>query len=72
MRNSVVSDNSVAIEVRDGTILRANIYRLDDGKKHPAILIRTPYTRPDAEIFNLTSCRCLMHCKPVTQLLLRV
>ncbi|MFC1864160.1 CocE/NonD family hydrolase [Thermodesulfobacteriota bacterium] len=52
MTNSICFDKSVAIEVRDSTILKADIYRLDDGKKHPAILIRTPYSRPDAENFN--------------------
>jgi len=31
--------------VRDGTILRADIYRPDDDRKHPAILIRTPYNK---------------------------
>ena len=52
MRNSICIDQGVAVEMRDGIVLRADIYRLDDGQKHPAILIRAPYTRPDAAIFN--------------------
>lgn len=31
--------------MRDGTLLRADVYRLDDVDKHPAILFRTPYDK---------------------------
>lgn len=33
------------MEARDGTVLRADIYRPDDNDKHPAILMRTPYDK---------------------------
>jgi uncharacterized protein len=33
------------MEMRDGTLLRADIFRLDDKEKHAAILIRTPYDK---------------------------
>lgn len=45
MANSIRIDHSVPIEMRDGTILRADVYRLYDSEKHPAILVRTPYNR---------------------------
>ncbi len=35
----------VPMEMRDGTILRADVYRPDDKQKHPVILTRTPYDR---------------------------
>lgn len=43
MTSSIRIDRDVSMEMRDGTILRADIYRLDDAEKHPAILVRTPY-----------------------------
>lgn len=33
------------IPMRDGVILRADIYRPDDEEQHPALLIRTPYVK---------------------------
>jgi len=33
------------MEMRDGTVLRADVYRPDDTRKLPAILIRTPYNK---------------------------
>ena len=33
------------MEMRDGTVLRADICRPDDVQKHPAILFRTPYDK---------------------------
>jgi uncharacterized protein len=36
---------SVPAKMRDGTILRADIYRPEDTEKYPAILLRTPYNK---------------------------
>ncbi|HSW58996.1 MAG TPA: CocE/NonD family hydrolase [Dehalococcoidales bacterium] len=38
-------DRDVVMEMRDGIKLRADIYRPADRRKHPAILIRTPYNK---------------------------
>ncbi len=38
-------DRNVPLTVRDGTLLRADIYRPDDSQRHPAILFRTPYNK---------------------------
>jgi uncharacterized protein len=43
--SSIRIDSHTAVEMRDGTILRADIYRPDDNQKHPAILTRTPYNK---------------------------
>lgn len=45
MESSIRMDRNVPMEVRDKTILRADIFRPDDNQKHPAILIRTPYNK---------------------------
>jgi putative CocE/NonD family hydrolase len=52
MTYSMRLDKGVPIEVRDGTLLRADIYRPDDNEKHPAILTRTPYHRQMAGDFS--------------------
>jgi putative CocE/NonD family hydrolase len=41
--NAIRIDRDVPMKTRDGTVLRADIYRPDDKNKHPAILTRTPY-----------------------------
>ena len=43
--NSIRIDRDVPMKMRDGVILRADIYRPDDNEKHPAIVVRTPYNK---------------------------
>lgn len=38
-------DTDVEIPMRDGTLLRADIYRPDDCGRYPALLVRTPYLK---------------------------
>jgi putative CocE/NonD family hydrolase len=38
-------ERDVITPMRDGTKLRADIYRPDDRRQHPAILVRTPYNK---------------------------
>lgn len=45
MTNSIHVTGDVAMEMRDGTLLRAVIYQPDDNERHPAILMRTQYDR---------------------------
>ena len=45
MKESIRIDRNIPMEMRDGTLLRGDIYRLDDSEKHPAIFIRTPYNK---------------------------
>lgn len=44
---SVVVERDVAIPMRDGTILRANVWRPPSGR-HPVLLQRTPYDKDDS------------------------
>lgn len=34
--------------MRDGTVLTADVFILDDGRRRPVLLVRTPYSRADA------------------------
>jgi putative CocE/NonD family hydrolase len=45
MTTSVRIDHDVPMRTRDGVTLRADIFRPDDGGRHPAILSRTPYDK---------------------------
>ena len=38
-------EKDVEIPMRDGVILRADLYRPDDGEKHPALVFRSPYEK---------------------------
>ena len=42
---SVVIDSDVEMQVRDGTTLRADIYRPDAAGKYPTLVQRTPYSK---------------------------
>lgn len=42
--NTVVVDKNVAVPMRDGTVLRADVYRPAAGR-HPALVQRTPYNK---------------------------
>src|SRR5271157_6073404 len=55
MTNSIRIARSVPMEIRDGTVLRGDIYRLNDRRKHPAILMRTRYDRLGWERGDFTS-----------------
>jgi putative CocE/NonD family hydrolase len=45
MANPIRIDKDIPMEMRDGVVLRADIYQPDDSQKHPAILYRTPYNK---------------------------
>lgn len=45
MVNSIRIDRNVPMKMRDGIILRADIFRPDDNERHPAIVSRTPYNK---------------------------
>ena len=44
-RVSMVVDRDVEARMRDGTILRADVYRPAEGGPFPTLLMRTPYDR---------------------------
>jgi putative CocE/NonD family hydrolase len=42
---TILVEKNVPMETRDKTLLRSDVYRLNDGLKHPAIITRTPYNK---------------------------
>jgi putative CocE/NonD family hydrolase len=45
---AAVNSYDVAVPMRDGVRLRANVFRPDEPGRYPAILLRTPYGKGDA------------------------
>lgn len=43
----VVTERDVAVPMRDGVILRANVFRPDYGGPYPVLVLRTPYGKPN-------------------------
>jgi uncharacterized protein len=52
MVNNVKIEKNVAMTMRDGVNLRADIYRPGGSKKYPAIFMRSPYSRPQTLDFS--------------------
>ena len=42
----IIVENDVPIPMRDGVILRANVFRPDAPGRYPGLLLRTPYGKP--------------------------
>ncbi len=42
----VVTKRDVAVPMRDGVVLRANVFRPDHGGPYPVLVLRTPYGKP--------------------------
>ncbi len=45
MVSAIRIEMNVPMKMRDGVTLRADVYRPDDKEKHPAIIVRTPYSK---------------------------
>lgn len=43
--SEVIEQIGVPVEMADGTVLRADVYRPDDAASYPVLLLRTPYGR---------------------------
>ena len=53
LRESVVVEEDLAMEVRDGNVLRADVFRPDTPGRFPTLLSRTPYNkRRDVENYH--------------------
>ena len=49
---TILYENNVEIPMRDGVILRADVWRPDDGDPHPAVVVRTPYQKEEGQLGN--------------------
>ena len=45
----IVVERNVPVPMRDGTILRADVWHADDGRRHPVLLQRLPYDKSDSQ-----------------------
>jgi putative CocE/NonD family hydrolase len=43
----VVTQRNVPVRMRDGVVLRANVFRPDRGGPYPVLVLRTPYGKPN-------------------------
>lgn len=43
--NGIIAEENVAVKVRDGIILRGNVFRPNTSDRCPALLVRTPYSK---------------------------
>ena len=49
---TINSEENVSAEMREGSVLKADIYRPDDGGRHPVLLLRTPYWKQHPRYIN--------------------
>ena len=50
---NVVVESNVAVPMRDGTRLYADVYRPSIAARHPVLLQRTPYGKSDAAVTGI-------------------
>jgi hypothetical protein len=50
--SQVIVERNVAVPMRDGVRLFADIYRPQNDSPHPVLLLRTPYNKEDAQTMN--------------------
>ena len=43
----IIVENEVPVPMRDGVVLRANVFRPDAPGEFPSLLLRTPYGKPE-------------------------
>lgn len=52
-------DHDVPVPMRDGTLLRADVWRRDDDQLRPAVLFRTPYDKSASPLDTLSPAQCV-------------
>ncbi len=53
--SAFVRDTNVAVPMRDGVVLRADVWRPDDNARHPVLVYRTPYGKHQATAAQSTA-----------------
>ncbi|MEU2143957.1 CocE/NonD family hydrolase, partial [Streptomyces globisporus] len=59
MGRTTLVEHDVPVEMRDGTVLRADVWRPADGPPSPAVLFRTPYGKSPLGLATLTPAQCV-------------
>ena len=57
MPEAIRIEREVPAPMGDGVVLRSEVWRPDDGARHPAILVRTPYLKEKAAPLPITDAR---------------
>lgn len=52
-------EHDIAIPMRDGVLLRANVWRAEDAQPRPVVLFRTPYDKSALGVETLTPQQCV-------------
>ncbi|MCA1296364.1 CocE/NonD family hydrolase [Paenibacillus sp. alder61] len=52
IQDSIRTERGIPVPMRDGVRLYADVYRPNDDKSYPVLLLRTPYNREDAQTMN--------------------
>jgi uncharacterized protein len=52
-------EHDVDVPMRDGVILRADVWRPDDEARHPAVVFRTPYGKEGLRLDSLSPADCV-------------
>ncbi len=59
MGRTTLVEHDVPVEMRDGTVLRADVWRPAEGPPAPAVLFRTPYGKSPLGLATLTPAQCV-------------
>lgn len=59
MGRTTLIEHDVPVEMRDGTVLRADVWRPAEGPASPAVLFRTPYGKSPLGLATLTPAQCV-------------
>lgn len=59
MGRTTLIEHDVPVEMRDGTVLRADVWRPADAAPSPAVLFRTPYGKSALGLATLTPSQCV-------------
>ena len=51
-QQTIKIETNIEATMRDGTILRADVYRPDDGEKHPTLVVRNSYNKSHEMMHN--------------------
>ncbi|MEN6294466.1 MAG: CocE/NonD family hydrolase [Methanobacterium sp.] len=53
---NIIVEKDVMIPMRDSVVLATDIYRQDDGKKHPVLLLKAPYDKDEYSMWHTFVC----------------
>src|SRR5690625_7846579 len=52
MTTNHIFEENIACELSDGTVLRSDVYRPNDNKRYPVLMIRLPYDKKTPRYYD--------------------